>query len=180
LSAGSLSPPILDAILHHHERIDGSGFPGGLHGEGVHLSARVVAIADRFDNLVNPIDFRRAISPSEALARMWTHEKHGFDATLLQLFVRAMGVYPPGSIVQLSDGHVGVVMTSATTENPLSPQVIIYDPEVPLRQAFIIDLAKEPSVKIDRALRLQDRPAEELDYLLPRRKMNWFHMDGQP
>lgn len=178
LCAGSLSPPILDAILHHHERIDGSGFPDGLHGEGVHLAARVVAIADRFDNLVNPIDFRRAISPSEALARMWAKEKNGFDATLLQLFVRAMGVYPPGSIVQLSDGHIGVVMTSATTENPLSPQVIIYDPEVPLRQAFIIDLAKESSVKIDHALRLHDRPNEELDYLLPRRKMNWFHMEG--
>lgn len=180
LSAGSLSQPILDTILHHHERLDGSGFPDGLHGEGVHLAARVVAIADRFDNLVNPIDFRHAISPSEALARMWSKEKNGFDATLLQLFIRAMGVYPPGSIVQLSDGHVGVVMTSATTESPLSPQVIIYDPEVPLRQAFIIDLAKEPSVKIDRALRLHDRPNEELDYLLPRRKMNWFPMEGQP
>lgn len=177
LRAGA-APPVLEAVLHHHERLDGSGFPDKYTGDQIHVAARVVAITDRFDNLVNSSDPRRAISPSEALARMWAKEKNGFDTTLLQLFVRAMGIYPPGSIVQLSDGRVAVVIASATTENPLSPQVVSYDPDVPLRQAFVIDLAKESAVKIDRALRLQDRPAEELDYLLPRRKLNWYHMDS--
>ena len=179
LRAGSLSQPVLDAILHHHERLDGNGFPDNLAGEKIPLAARVIAIANRFDNLANPIDYRRAMSPSEALSTMWAKEKKAFDPMLLQLFVRAMGIYPPGSIVQLTDGRVGVVVVSATTEKLLSPQVMIYEPEVPRHQAIIIDLAKESSVKIDHALRLQDRSNDELDYLLPRRKMSWFHTEGQ-
>ncbi len=173
--AGRLAPPILDAILHHHERSDGKGFPDGLSNQKINVAARIVAIANRFDNLVNPVDYRRALSPSEALATLWSKEQSAFDPVLLQLFVRAMGVYPPGSIVQLSDGRIGAVVASATTDAPLSPQIMIYEPEIPRRQAIIIDLAKDSSLRIERALRLQDRPDEELDYLLPRRKLNWFH-----
>jgi HD-GYP domain-containing protein (c-di-GMP phosphodiesterase class II) len=56
LRAKSLTPPMLDAILHHHERIDGKGFPDGLSGKQIHVASRVVAIANRFDNLSNPVD----------------------------------------------------------------------------------------------------------------------------
>lgn len=175
LRAGRLTPPMLDAILHHHERMDGKGFPDGLSGKQIHVASRVVAIANRFDNLSNPVDPRRALSPAEALATMWSKEQSAFDTVLLQLFVRAMGVYPPGSIVLLSDGRVGAVVASAGPGTPLSPQVMIYDPEIPRRQAIIVDLAKEGAIKIERSLRLQDRSDDELDYLLPRRKLNWFH-----
>ncbi len=177
---GKLAQPILEAILYHHERCDGSGFPERLSGNAIPLAARVVAIADRFDKLVNPLDSRRALSPSEALAWLWGKEQKAFDALLLQLFVRAMGVYPPGSIVQLSDGGVGAVLSGAPTGKPLCPQVIVYAPEVPRRQAIILDLANDDQVSIVRALRLQDRPAEELDYLLPRRKLSWSWLAEQP
>ncbi|MFA6920928.1 MAG: HD domain-containing phosphohydrolase [Gallionella sp.] len=176
--AGGVPSPALEAILHHHERIDGSGFPDRLAGDKIHIAARVIAIANRFDNLANPMDYRRAMSPSEALSTMWVKEKNAFDNKLLQLFVRAMGVYPPGSIVQLSDGRIAAVMVSAATDNSLCPQIMIYEPEVPRHQAIIIDLAKDTSVKIDHALRLQDRSDDELDYLLPRRRMSWFHNEG--
>jgi hypothetical protein len=120
------------------------------------------------------------MSPSEALSTMWTREQKAFDAVLLQLFVRAMGVYPPGSIVQLSDGRIGAVVGSAPAGKPLSPKVMIYAPEVPRRQSIIIDLASdEKALKVERPLRLQERPAEELDYLLPRRKINWSYMAEQ-
>ncbi|MBK7954544.1 MAG: DUF3391 domain-containing protein [Candidatus Accumulibacter sp.] len=178
--AGKLAQPMLDAILYHHERCDGSGFPERLSGNAIPLAARVVAIADRFDKLVNPLDSRRALSPFEALAWLWGKEQKAFDALLLQLFVRAMGVYPPGSIVQLSDGGVGAVLSGAPAGKPLCPQVIVYAPEVPRRQAIIIDLANDDQVSIARSLRLQDRPAEELDYLLPRRKLSWSWLAEQP
>jgi HD-GYP domain-containing protein (c-di-GMP phosphodiesterase class II) len=178
--AGKLAQPMLDAILYHHERCDGSGFPERLSGNAIPLAARVVAIADRFDKLVNPLDSRRALSPFEALAWLWGKEQKAFDALLLQLFVRAMGVYPPGSIVQLSDGGVGAVLSGAPAGKPLCPQVIVYAPEVPRRQAIIIDLANDDQLSIARSLRLQDRPAEELDYLLPRRKLSWSWLAEQP
>ncbi len=186
--AGSLSPPMLDAILHHHERYDGSGFPDGQSGSAISLAARMVAIANRFDNLVNPIDYRMAMSPSEALSTLWTREKNAFDGALLQLFVRAMGVYPPGSIIRLSDGRIGAVVGSAPANKPLLPKVMIYAPEVPRRQSIIVDLAKEAggaggtnecALSVEQPLRLQERPEEELDYLLPRRKINWSYLPAQ-
>ncbi|MDO9105596.1 MAG: DUF3391 domain-containing protein [Methylovulum sp.] len=179
LRAGSLSQAMLDVILHHHERVDGSGFPDQLRGEDISFASRVVAITNHFDNLTNPIDPLRAMSPSEALSMMWAKEKTSFDNNLLQLFVRAMGVFPPGSVVLLSDGRVGAVVASATVDNPLSPQVLIYEPDVPRSEAIIIDLVKETSIKIERPLRLSERPDEELDYLLPRRRISWFYLEGK-
>ncbi|MCM8580792.1 HD-GYP domain-containing protein, partial [Accumulibacter sp.] len=163
LQAGALSPPILEAILSHHERCDGSGFPDRLMGNAIPLTARMVGIADRFDTLVNPGEPRLAIGPAEALATMWSRDQKGFDSGLLQLFVRAMGVYPPGSIVQLSDGQIGTVVGSAPVSKPLAPKVMIYAPEVPRHQAIIADLATQEVVTIERPLRLQDRSVEELN-----------------
>jgi HD-GYP domain-containing protein (c-di-GMP phosphodiesterase class II) len=176
---GLLSRPVLDAILHHHERADGSGYPGALADKKIPLAARILSIADHFDGLTNPLDPRRALSPSEALSRMWSVERHGFDPVLLQLFVRAMGVYPPGSLVLLSDDRDGVVVASAPAESPLRPQVLVYEPQVPRSHAIVVDLANESGLKIVRALSARERPEEELDYLLPRRKMSWFHMPGK-
>ncbi|MBL8392471.1 MAG: DUF3391 domain-containing protein [Candidatus Accumulibacter sp.] len=173
--AGTLPPPVLDAIRHHHERCDGRGFPDRLSGSAIPLSARIVAIANRFDNLVNPLEPRRALSPSEALSVLWTRERPAFDEQLLQLFIRAMGVYPPGSIVRLTDGRIAAVIAAAAADKPLLPTVMVYAPEVPRQQSIILDLAQTDHLGIERALRLQERSPEELDYLLPRRRINWSH-----
>ncbi|KJV05275.1 HD-GYP domain-containing protein, partial [Methylocucumis oryzae] len=179
VKANSLSPAMLAVILQHHERMDGSGFPDRLKGDEIPFAARMVAIANRFDNLTNPLDYLKAMSPSEALSFMWAKENKIYDSKLLQLFIKAMGVYPPGSVVMLSDNRVAAVVSSAPTAHPLSPQVLIYEPEIPRRQALIIDLAEETSIKIERPLRLSERPDEELDYLLPRRKISWFFVEGE-
>jgi hypothetical protein len=88
-----------------------------------------------------------------------------------------MGIYPPGTLVQLSDGRTGVVVAAAPQRARLCPQVLMYDPDTPRREAIILDLA-EPELaqelKIEKALRTQDRSEDELDYLLPRRKVSWF------
>ena len=175
-----VSTAMLDVILYHHERFDGGGFPEGLSGNNIPLAARIVAIANHFDNLVNPVDHRHALSPSNALSTMWTREQKAFDRVLLQLFVRAMGVYPPGSLVQLTDGRIGAVVASAGAEKPLCPQVMIYSREVSRRQALIVDLAQIEGISIARPLAAGDLPAEKLDYLLPRRNLKWSHMARTP
>ena len=174
--AGTLSSPVLEAIRHHHERFDGRGFPDRLSGSAIPLTARIVAIANRFDNLVNPLDPRRALSPSEALSVLWTRERAACDQHLLQLFIRGMGVYPPGSIVRLTDGRIAAVVAAASADRPLLPTVMVYAPEVPRQQSIILDLAQTDDLGVERALRLQERSVEELDYLLPRRKISWSHL----
>ncbi len=174
--AGGVPRDALLAVLHHHERADGSGWPDALAGTAIPLAARIVAIANRFDNLVNPSDARRSLSPSEALATMWKRESPAFDATLLQRFVRAMGVYPPGSLVQLADGRSGVVVAAAGSDDPLRPQVLVYDPGVPRRHAIIVDLAREADLRIERSLSVHERTEDEVAYLLPRRKVSWLQV----
>ncbi|MCF7986101.1 MAG: DUF3391 domain-containing protein [Methylovulum sp.] len=173
LLAGGLSSEMLDIILHHHECFDAKGFPDQLKGEKIALATRIVSIANRFDNIINPIDPYHSKLPSQALGVMWSKEKDRFDKTLLQLFIRAMGVYPPGSIVLLSDQRIGVVVASTSVVNSVSPQVLIYERNVPRHEAAILDLTQETLIKIERPLSLKERTEEELEYLLPRRKIRW-------
>jgi hypothetical protein len=175
----TVPPQALDIVLQHHEREDGKGYPAGLSGAAISQSAKLVSIADRFDELTNPPDSQHALSPFEALAVMWTRERSAFHEPFMQQFIRAMGIYPPGLLVQLSDGRVGVVVAAAPEIARLCPQVLVYDPGTPRRQAIIVDLALKDAeaaapLKIEKALRMQDRSDDELDYLLPRRQLSWF------
>lgn len=174
---GLVPPAVLQGVLGHHESEDGRGYPRGLRGAEIPRVAKILAIANRFDNLTNPLDTRLAISPSEALGVMWARERAAFDEELLQTFIRTMGIYPPGTLVLLSDGRSGVVVAAAPQQARLCPQVLVYDPDTPRREAIILDLA-EPELaqqlKVEKAVRMQDRSEDELDYLLPRRKVSWF------
>lgn len=173
----TVPPAVVQAALSHHEREDGRGYPRGLRGAEIPLIAKIVGIVNRFDNLTNPTDQRAAVSPAEALGVMWARERPAFDEVLLQAFIRTMGIYPPGTLVQLSDGRCGVVVAAAPPHARLCPQVLVYDLDTPRREALILDLS-EPELaqqlKVDKALRAQERSEDELDYLLPRRKVSWF------
>lgn len=174
---GLVPPAVLQGVLGHHENDDGRGYPRGQRGAEIPRVAKIIAIANRFDNLTNPIDTRQAMSPSEALGVMWARERTHFDESLLQTFISTMGIYPPGTLVLLSDGRSGVVVAAAPPRARLCPQVLVYDPDLPRREALILDLA-EPELaqqlKVEKAVRMQDRSEDELDYLLPRRKVSWF------
>lgn len=176
--AGLASPQVRDIVLQHHEREDGKGYPSSLRGASISRAAKIVAMADRFDELTNPLEMRLPHSPFEALSVMFTTERSSFDEELLQQFICAMGVYPPGTLVQLSDGHTGLVVAAAPASSRLCPQVLLYEPGVPKSEATIIDLATKPGnpdgITVVKALRTQDRSEDELDYLLPRRKLAWF------
>ncbi len=159
-------------IADHHECLDGSGFPAGLEGDQIPRPARVVAIANRFDNLCNPRDEQQALSPHEALSWMFQREGQALDQTLLAHFVRCLGVYPPGSIVELNNGIIGLVM-SVNSSDTLAPVIKVYDPEVPAREAWFADLSEDPDVRVQRCI-----PPRELDpairaYLRPRRRVSY-------
>ncbi|UJJ31073.1 HD-GYP domain-containing protein [Halopseudomonas maritima] len=101
--------PVLDVCLHHHEKMDGSGYPERLPAEQISIMARMGAICDVYDAITSNRPYKAGWDPSESLSRMASWQGH-FDPTLLQLFVRMLGIYPVGSLVRLSSGRLGVVV----------------------------------------------------------------------
>lgn len=171
---GVLSPAVREVIELHHETQDGKGFPRGLAGDRIPILARVVAIANRYDNLCNPLLRNDAITPAEALAKMFRDEAGLWDMRILQQLIRMLGVYPPGSLVQLSNGNVALVV-SVDHADLLRPSVMIFDPAVPRAEAIVIDLVDEPDVQIDLAIKPRDLEPAAADYLAPRRRMSYYH-----
>lgn len=106
---GRIDAAVLDACLHHHEKLDGSGYPHGLAGERIGLLARMCAICDVYDAVTSERVYKHAWDPAEALHRMATWQGH-FDDGLFQAFVKAIGIYPVGSLVRLSDGRLARVV----------------------------------------------------------------------
>jgi hypothetical protein len=128
--------------------IDGSGYPRGLEGNAISQAVRVVTIANVFDNLCNQRVVARSKTPSEALAFMYKNELAKYAKTALSAFVKALGVYPPGTIVTLKSGKVGIVM-SVDSSDLLHPNLMIYDPGVPNADAAIVNLRRDLEDEVD-------------------------------
>ena len=99
----------LNAIEQHHEQPDGNGYPQGLSGEDIDLSARILRVADSYVALVRPRGDRPALTPKEALKEIFTHRGARFDTIVARTLVTILGMYPPGSWVLLHNGEIGVV-----------------------------------------------------------------------
>ncbi len=110
LRTSGLAPQVLDACLHHHEKIDGTGYPHRLTGGDIHLLARMNAICDVYDAITSNRPYKAGWDPSESLRRMAEWTKGHFDSRLFQAFVKCIGIYPTGSLVRLSSGHLAIVL----------------------------------------------------------------------
>jgi putative nucleotidyltransferase with HDIG domain len=120
-SAG-VPPVALDVCLHHHERIDGHGYPFGLTGDQVSLYARMGAICDVYDAITSQRAYKSPWSPNLALSRMLDWQGH-FDPQLLDAFIASIGIPPLGALVRLHSNHLGVVIDSPAADDPCTPHV---------------------------------------------------------
>lgn len=168
-----LSGPILLGIAQHHEMVDGSGFPLGVKGDAMGAAGKILALVNRYDNLCNPFNPSLALTPHEALAMIFAQTKTRFDAASLNALIRLLGVYPPGSVVQLVDDRYALVM-SVNSARPLRPQVILHDPAVPKDEAIILNLEEQPQLGIKRSLKPVHLPQAALSYLSPRKRISYF------
>ena len=168
---------VLAVIAQHHEMADGAGYPGGVKLERMTPLARVVALVNFYDNLCNPLDVALAMTPHDALSFMFAQRRAKFDPKMLQMMIRCLGVYPPGSVVKLSDESLGLVV-SVNPQKPLRPWVLLYDPKVPKEEAMVIDLEQRAEVQIVKALRPALLPPAVNAYLNPRKRVTYF-FDGK-
>ena len=174
-----LAPAALLVIAQHHEHVDGSGFPQRPPADKLALGARVVALVNRYDNLCNPLHPGRALTPHEALSTLFAQWRQRFDPTVLNTFIRMMGVYPPGSVVQLTDDRWAMVMT-VNSARPLKPRVLVHDPKVPRDEALYVDLERDSTLGIRRSVRPAQLPPAAREYLAPATRIAYFFEPGTP
>ncbi|WGW00742.1 HD-GYP domain-containing protein [Vibrio sp. YMD68] len=159
-------------IEQHHELNDGSGYPKGLKEGEIDELTQVVSVANAYDNLCHPMNPAEQKIPYVALSYLYKKCKHLYNNENLNVLIKFMGVYPPGTVVQLSNEMVGLVI-SVNAKHILFPNVLIYDPSVPRTQAPIIDLA-EKEIKIVNAILPSKLPDKVKEYLNPRSRVSYF------
>ena len=160
-------------VYQHHEACDGSGYPKGSLGPQIHLLSKIVALVNVYDNLCNRRRQADSLTPYEALSHMFARQKAALDEKLLSSFIGILGIYPPGTVVQLNNGGIGMVI-AVNPKNQLHPNIVLYDPEIPKKDALIIDMQEESDLQIIQSIRPSALPKEIFDYLSPRSRINYF------
>ena len=173
LEGMDLPAEAMDIVRQHHEFIDGSGYPRGLRGAATSPLARLVAIVELYEQFCNSPNPNRSLTPHEAMSQLFARYRARLDEAMLRSFIHLMGIYPPGSIVVLSNDSFGKVL-SVHPERPLHPVLLIFDPEVPREYAVPLDLATAPKLDVVRALRPNLLPPEAFNYLAPHRRAIYY------
>jgi putative nucleotidyltransferase with HDIG domain len=169
-----LAPEVAAIIERHHEYLDGSGYPQGLTGRQLWLGVRIVAIANTYDNLCNPPDPANALSPRDAMAMLYKNYGGKLDSELVSAFIKAMGVYPPGTVVRLSNGNVGMVV-SVDPVQLLRPRVVVYNPDIPRWNAMMIDLREQKDIEVQEVLKPGECPPQLYEYLGISERLGYFY-----
>lgn len=175
----ALTPGATLVVAQHHEHADASGFPLKLNTDRMTPLARIVALVNRYDRLCNPNIAAKALTPHEALSMLFAQSKTKFDTAILGAFIKMMGVYPPGSAVQLTDDRFALVV-SVNSSRPLKPRVLVHEPKVPRDEALIVDLEKTAGLGVRRSLRPQQLPPNTLAYLSPRPRVAYYFEPASP
>lgn len=153
-STSGLSPTVRDTVASHHERHDGSGYPRGLKETAIPMYARIAGIVDSYDAMTSNRPYAAMRSPHQAIMELYEQRDRLFQAELVEQFIRVCGVYPTGSLVELTDGTVGVV-TAVNSLRRLRPCVLL-----------LLDADKQPLpefVPVDLSVSIRDPLGEPLN-----------------
>lgn len=135
MSKSSIYPGVVDIAYCHHERVDGKGFPRGIGAENIPYFAKIIAIVDAYVNYTTENRNGLPLSSAEALRLIFESRNKHFDSTLVKQFIQLVGICPPGNIVEMSNGEVGVILSS-DSRYKLRPKVLL-----------LLDQYKQPGTK---------------------------------
>lgn len=151
-----LPPAVATIAGMHHERYDGSGYPRGLKGDALGVIGAMAGIVDTFDALTVKRPYAEAMSPSNALNLLFRMRGRTFHPLLVEQFIRCVGYFPVGSLVELNSGELGVVVAQ-NAEQRLQPKVVVVrdaQGQV-LRPQKFLNLAKRPKAYADEPYRIR-------------------------
>ena len=168
-----LTPGATLVIAQHHELADGSGFPMRLGSERMTPLSRIVSLVNRYDNLCNPLLPAKALTPHEAVSLLFSQSQAKFDTGILAAFIKMMGVYPPGSVVQLTDDRYAMVV-GVNSSRTLKPRVLVLDPRMPPEEVAPIDLEHYPNLGIRRSVRPSILPPANQRMVAPRARVAYY------
>jgi HD-GYP domain-containing protein (c-di-GMP phosphodiesterase class II) len=169
----TVKPLLLTIIDQHHVFLDRSGYPADIDPAKMHALAKILAIVNYYDELCNHNDPKQSMTPHEALSLMFSKQAAKFDKQILQALVKMLGIYPPGTVVQLSDESIGIVIYLNRKEL-LKPGVLVYSSDIPKSEAVIVDMTAQGDLTIRKSLRPAQLTSEQFEYLNPRERISYF------
>ncbi|GAA4498415.1 HD-GYP domain-containing protein [Pseudaeromonas paramecii] len=166
------NPEIKTLVYQHHERLDGSGYPEQVKADKLGKLTQMLSMVDEYDSLCHPQQKSQARVPHVVLSYLFKHRTKQLNKDYIGLLVKQLGIYPPGSVVQLSNGQVGLVM-SVNPKRLLYPSVLLYDPMIPRQEAAIIDL-EDAGLSIGKVIAPSRLPEPVFEYLNPRTRISFY------
>lgn len=142
--SGDVDARVLDMVAHHHERYNGTGYPGHLSGNDIPVFGRIAGIVDAYDAMITPRPYAKLLSSYDALRKLRVLADVEFQAEIVEQFTRAIGAFPTGTVVELNTGEVAIV-TKQNRIRRLRPEVMVImgaDKQL-LEQFRVMDLNEE-------------------------------------
>ncbi|WP_027186410.1 HD-GYP domain-containing protein [Desulfovibrio inopinatus] len=161
-----ISSNVANGVLQHHEKYNGSGYPNRLSGESISLIGRIISIADVYDALTSERVYKRSILPHKALSIIYSMRETDYHPGMAERFIKCVGIYPPGSMVLVSNGHIGFVCASRS-DSPLTPMVkVVFDAHMLPLESYTVDLAEAKELSIVSCLDPADYNLDPRMYLV--------------
>jgi len=162
-SSGVAHPDVVAGVAQHHERLNASGYPRGLHDADISPIGKMAGIVDSFSAITSIRPYAQPVSPYAAMQQLQGWADTYFNAGLVELFIQAIGIFPVGTLVELSTGEFAVVLEQGRGRR-LKPKVLVVSApdKTPLEVPFVLDLLHGEGASADQVYIRQGLPTASL------------------